>query len=169
MGSGSGSGRSGKGPEGTTRPTEQDRPDEGDPTTTSKSPAPSIPAVPPSTGSAPAATLATTVLKAEPSTTVKPAPVEQRFQRSINCGARSLTLDVRVNTTGIRVRSAITPKTSTTWTATLLHDRRIAWKGAIRGGTIDQHLVNLPGSEVVSVRLTDVRGAICSAELTVPT
>ena len=170
-GSGSGSGRSGKGPEATTRTTvtEQERPEDGDATTTSKLPVSSIPAAPPSTGSPPAATLARTTLKPEPSTTEKPLPVEQRFQRSSNCGTRSLTLDVRVDTTGIRVRSLITPKTSTTWAATLLHDRRIAWKGAIRGGSIDQRLVNLPGSEVVSVRLTDVRGAICAAELTVPT
>lgn len=80
-------------------------------------------------------------------------------------------LEVRVETSGgrdvLRVRTDITTSRDA-WTATLLQDRRTAWQGSARGGEIDRRVRDLPGSEVLAVRLRDQAGTVCAAELTIP-
>jgi hypothetical protein len=79
-----------------------------------------------------------------------------------------MQVEVRVSDKELRVRTSVSPRTNAGWTATVLQDRLIAWRGAARRGELDQKLRNLSGSEVITVRLTASTGAICAADIQVP-
>ena len=155
-----GSGASGPGSGGAPRTTVQEH-DQGDdhppdslaPSTTGvtrTTPPLSVPAPPPTQ-----ITLRPTVPNVE----------EQHVVRVTACAKLSLSLDVRSDAQEIRIRTAMKPKSQFTWTAIILQDRRIAWKGAARRGEVDQRIANLAGSEVIAVRMSNPQGAVCTAEI----
>jgi hypothetical protein len=67
----------------------------------------------------------------------------------------------------LRVRTSISPRSDANWTATILQDRRIAWRGAAKRGAVDRKLTKLSGAEVVAIRLASSAGAICALEVVV--
>jgi hypothetical protein len=91
---------------------------------------------------------------------------QQKLSASVSCGKRSLWLGVEVNAREIRVRSSVSPSSSALWSATVLQDRRIVWKGTVKKGELDRRLTNLAGSEAIAVRMSDGHGWLCSAGVT---
>ncbi len=79
-----------------------------------------------------------------------------------------MQVEIRVKESELRVRTSVSPRSNAGWTATVLQDRQIAWRGAARRGEVDQKLKNLNGSEMITIRLTNSAGAICAAEISVP-
>lgn len=101
-------------------------------------------------------------------TTTRPtAPnvVEQHVVKVTSCAKLNLSLDIRSDAQEIRIRTTMKPKSQFTWTTIILQDRRIAWKGPVRRGEVDQRIANLAGSEVIAVRMSNPQGAICTAEI----
>ena len=49
-----------------------------------------------------------------------------------------------------------------------MQDRRVAWSGSARQGRVDRSLVDLPGPETLTVRLTNTAGVVCAADLSLP-
>jgi hypothetical protein len=86
----------------------------------------------------------------------------------VKCGSTTLQVEIRVKEKELRVRTSLSPRTNAEWTATVLQDRHIAWRGAVRRGALDQKLKNLAGSEMITVRLTSSTGAVCAAEISIP-
>ena len=97
-------------------------------------------------------------------TTLHPAAA-QRVSTSSACGKKSLFVEVRSESGGLRVRSRITPRSSAQWSATIVQDRRLAWQGRVRRGELDWRLADLAGSEVVAVRMSDGNGVVCAAQV----
>ena len=62
----------------------------------------------------------------------------------------------------------MSPMSSDTWNATVLRDRRITWRGPAKRGEVDRDVINLPGSDMIGVRITDAKGAVCAADLIHP-
>ena len=79
-----------------------------------------------------------------------------------------MSVDVQVDARQIRVRSALDPPSALSWSTTLLQDRRISWKGSVQRGELDRRVTNLAGSEIITVRMNDGQGTICTAAVTVP-
>lgn len=95
------------------------------------------------------------------------SPVQTRVMRSNKCGSRTLVVEIRVDDEELRVRTRISPRSAATWNATVIHERRVVWRGSARRGEVDHRLTNLSGSEVVTVRLANGSGTICAAEVVV--
>ncbi len=79
-----------------------------------------------------------------------------------------MTVELRVKKQELRVRTSISPRSDARWTATIVQDRRIAWRGSVKRGETDRKLTKLSGAEVVAVRLASSTGAICALEVFVP-
>ena len=101
-------------------------------------------------------------------TSLRSAGGESRIVRSVRCGSTTLQVEIRVKENELRVRTSVSPRTKAVWTATVLQDRKITWRGSARRGEIDRKLKNLSGSEMITIRLTSSTGAICAAEISVP-
>jgi hypothetical protein len=78
-----------------------------------------------------------------------------------------MTVELRVKDQELRIRTSISPRSSTQWSATVLQDRRITWRGAAKSGELDRKLTKLSGVEAVAVRLASSTGAICALEVLV--
>lgn len=91
----------------------------------------------------------------------------RRFERTTTCGALIMAVEVRSEKSTLRVKTTI-DKTSATWNAVVLQERRVTWRGSARKGRIDRVLTDLPGPELLTVRLTSTTGAVCVAELQLP-
>jgi hypothetical protein len=69
----------------------------------------------------------------------------------------------------IRARFEVDHSRAGTWRVVLVHERRIAWKGAPRVTSsrdsfeIERALPDFPGSDAVTARATGPRGAVCQA------
>ncbi len=103
-----------------------------------------------------------------PTTSLRSGGGESRIVRSLGCGTTTLQVEIRVKENELRVRTSVSPRTKAAWTATVLQDRKIAWRGSAKRGEIDRKLKNLSGSEMITIRLTSSTGAICAAEISVP-
>ncbi len=123
--------------------------------------APSIIVVPPATVLVPAGGATTSQA---PST---PTKAPKQFVRTTSCGSQTLRVEVRAESVKLRVRTAI-DRSTVTWRGVVLQDRRLAWSGAARQGRIDRSLVDLPGPETLTVRLTNSAGVVCAADLQLP-
>jgi hypothetical protein len=119
--------------------------------------------VPPSTA---APTTAAPPTTAPRTTTVSTTP--QRRQVRTRCGARTLTLEVRQESGRLRVRTSLAPKVADSWTATVLHDRKIAWRGKVKKAQLDYRMNDYAGSDVIGVRLSSASGGLCVAEVVLP-
>jgi hypothetical protein len=67
----------------------------------------------------------------------------------------------------MRVRTSVSPRSTSTWSAVIIQDRRITWKGTARRGELDQRVGRLTGAASVTVRLT-ASGVVCTADVIVP-
>ena len=125
--------------------------------------------VPPSTRQGGSSTPANSQTKTPSTpTSLRSAGGESRIVRSVRCGSTTLQVEIRVKENELRVRTSVSPRTNAAWTATVLQDRKITWRGSARRGEIDRKLKNLSGSEMITIRLTSSTGAICAAEISVP-
>jgi hypothetical protein len=105
--------------------------------------------------------------KATASTPPASIKAPRLFERSTACGNRSLRVEVRTEANGLRVRTTIAKSTGT-WRAVVMQDRRVSWSGAAREGRIDRTIVDLPGPETITVRLKNTAGVVCAADLQLP-
>lgn len=172
-GSGSGSGSTGSGSSGG-GPNQATIPDDNDdrtPTTVASDPR--SPSSPSTVLPIPASPESTSVPStgAGPKPTVAPSPsaskTTRQFTRTTTCGSQTLRVDVRVDDPGLRVRTKI-DRSSNTWRAVIMQDRRVAWAGIARKGSVDRTINDLPGPETLTVRLTDASGVVCAADLQLP-
>jgi hypothetical protein len=91
---------------------------------------------------------------------------KQQFTLSNSCGRQVLVVEFKVDEREIRVRTRV-PKSKATWSAVIVQDRKIAWKGSAGRGEMDRRLTNLPGTEMISVRLSDRNGTVCALQATI--
>ncbi len=94
-------------------------------------------------------------------------PVDRQFERATSCGKFTLRVEVRSDGSIVRVRSTI-DRTKAQWSAVVLQERRVVWRGSVTKGRIDRRFTDLPGPELVAVRLTNSTGAVCAAEIRLP-
>lgn len=71
---------------------------------------------------------------------------------------------VRFDGTNVRLRSTI-DRTKAQWSAVVLQERRVVWRGTAPKGRVDRHFAELPGPELVAVRLSNTSGTVCALEL----
>ena len=153
----SGSGRSGKGPEDSV-------PDAGGVSTPASTPA-SVPATVPTTVPPTSATR-------PPSTPVGTSPRggsgSFSIERMVACGSMKVSLSVRSDGATVRVKSRLKPEPKGTWDATLVRDRSVVWRGKVDRGRVERSMVDLPGAEMLLLRLSNGAGTVCSAGATLP-
>lgn len=89
---------------------------------------------------------------------------DRRYERATSCGSLTLRIDVRSEGSNLRVRSTI-DRSRAQWSAVVVQDRRVVWRGPARRGQIDRRFAELPGPQTLSVRLTNTAGAVCAAEI----
>jgi hypothetical protein len=126
---------------------------------------PSVGIAPP----APTPTLrdATPTIPTSPPVTTSGSKKESRIVRTSKCGSKTMTVELRTKDQELRVRTSVSPRSDTTWSATILQDRRIVWRGVAKRGAVDRKLTKLSGAEVVAIRLASTTGAICALEVVV--
>ena len=112
---------------------------------------------------------------ASPTTVTSPVPTkatggrpsdlsERQVERTTSCGSYTLRVVVRSNGTSVRLRSTI-DRTNARWSAVVLQERRVVWRGIAAKGRVDLRFTALPGPQLVAVRLTNTSGAVCALEL----
>jgi hypothetical protein len=92
------------------------------------------------------------------------------------CGHGAVaTLRLRSRDDGIELRFEVDQsRADVSWRVVLVHERRIAWRGAARttrpGGSFEvrRTLPDLPGADVVTARAWGPRGLVCRADATLP-
>jgi hypothetical protein len=84
-------------------------------------------------------------------------------------GARS-TMRLRARDEGIEVRFEVDHARAGLWSATVVHERRVAWKGRYRvrsgGGSFElrRTIADLAGADAFTVRALGPRGGTCRAD-----
>jgi hypothetical protein len=92
------------------------------------------------------------------------------------CGnGAAATLRLRSRDDGIELRFEVDEsRAGVAWRVVLVHERRIAWRGAARtaraGGSFEvrRTLPDLPGADAVTARAWGPRGIVCRADATLP-
>jgi hypothetical protein len=103
-----------------------------------------------------------------PPVATEPSKGGPGIKRTTKCGARMLTIEVRNDKSGIKVKAEINPSSSQSWAATLTHERVIAWRGQVSKGRLERVVPNYRGSDTIGVRLTDQQGTVCAGEVILP-
>ncbi len=89
---------------------------------------------------------------------------DRRYERATSCGGLTLRLEIRSDGTTVRVRGSV-EGTRGDWSAVVIHDRRVVWRGTAKRGRVDRRLAELAGPETVAVRFTNGAGSVCAAEV----
>jgi hypothetical protein len=98
---------------------------------------------------------------------------EVRVKARCTGGARA-ELRLRARDDGIEVRFEVERGRPGAWSVTLVHERRVAWKGRYRvrraGGSFEvrRTIADLAGADSVTARALGPRGSTCRADGTLP-
>jgi hypothetical protein len=99
---------------------------------------------------------------------------EDRIAVAGNCGAGATSsLEVRARDGRLEIRFRVrSGRKGARWRAALVHERRVAWSGAVRAGSggidVRRLLPDLSGADTVAARAWGPRGLTCRASATLP-
>jgi hypothetical protein len=93
-------------------------------------------------------------------------PTRQR--RETTCGKAKLKVELASDGRLIELRTDVSSSSKQPWDATIVRDRTLVWKGAVERGRIRRSFPDLPGAEVIVVRLSDRKGTVCSSSVQLP-
>ncbi len=100
-------------------------------------------------------------------------PSEVRVAGVCTSGSAA-TLRLRLHEGGIELRFEVDHvRAGSTWRVAIVHERRVAWKGAVRttrpgSFEVRRTLQDLPGTNTLAVQAWGPRGLVCRAVATVP-
>jgi hypothetical protein len=99
---------------------------------------------------------------------------EDRIEVAGTCGAGATSrLEVRARDDRLEVRFRVrSGRSGARWRVALVHERRVAWAGALRAGSsgvdVRRQLPDLSGADTVAARAWGPRGLTCRASATLP-